>query len=348
MNFPLISIIIINYNGKDLLKRFLPSILNLNYPNYEVILVDNASTDGSIEFLKNNYPKFKIIRVDKNYGTAEGGNIGARYAKGEYLFFISNDMELDKYILNYMIERMDEDKCIGICTCKMKRINESGEKINIIDSVGADLDISGFPSARGINQIDYGQYDYFTEVFFSFGGAMLIRKKIFDRIGGYDSLFFTLADDIDLSWRVRLLGYKVMVEPKAFLYHQSSATLGLKLRRSQKRFLSERNTLRMLLKNYSLTYLSFILPLYLIIFFAEICFFIVVGRFGIAKNVFNSLIWNIKNLKTTLLKRKDIQKVRKIKDRDIFILMLKRSEKIRMFWDYLKNPNAKHWERYFR
>jgi len=344
---PIISIIIINYNGVNLLIQFLHSVANLNYPNYEVIIVDNASTDESVEFLKKYYPQFRIIQADKNYGTAEGSNLGAKYANGEYLFFISNDMQLDKDILNYMVERMEQDKKIGICTCKMKRITEKGERLNIIDSVGGDLDIFGFPSARGINQTDNGQFDNFEEVFFSFGGAMLIRKKIFEEAGGYDKEFFTLADDIDLSWRVRLLGYKVTVEPRAFLYHRVSATLGSKFKRAQKRFLSERNTLRTLLKNYSLDYLTFIFPLYFIILLSEISFFILIGKPAIARSGVDALIWNIRHFRQTMLERKKIQNLRKVKDKDIFRLMLKRSEKIRIFFDYLKNREAEHWRGYF-
>lgn len=346
VNYPKVSIVIVTYNGKELLEKFLPLVASLRYPNYEVIIVDNASKDGTGIFLKVYYPNFRLVEACKNYGTAEGSNIGARTAKGDYLFFISNDMELDKEILKYMIERMLDDKRIGVCTCKMRRITEKGEKLSIIDSIGADLDIFGFPASRGINQPDNGQLDYFSEVFFSFGGAMLIQKKIFMKAEGYDSEFFTLADDIDLCWRVRLLGYKVVAEPKALLYHRVSATLG-SFSRSQKRFMSERNTLRTLLKNYSKGYLTFIIPCYLAILLLEMCFFILICKPLIAQASIKALFWNIKYLKDTFKNRKIAQSSRQIKDSDVWKVMLKKPEKIRLFFDYLQNKKAERWRGYF-
>ena len=347
MKHPLVSVVILNYNGENLLRKFMPSVANLACPNYEVIVVDNASTDESIDFLRKFYPHFKVIRNEKNYGTAEGSNIGAKYSEGEYIFFMSNDMELDPEILNYMIKRMEEDPKIGICTCKMRRITERGERLNIIDSVGGELDIFGFPSARGINEPDYGQYDYFTEVFFSFGGAMLIRKKVFEEVGGYDSEFFTLADDIDLSWRVRLLGYKVVVEPKAFLYHRVSATLGTRFGRSFKRFVSEKNTLRMLLKNYGYLALLFILPGYFLLLLGEIFFFFLIGKPILSKSGIRAFWWNVKHLSQTLRKRKEIQARRILADRKVIKYMRKKSHKFEIFLDFLVNRSSLNWRFYF-
>ncbi|MBU1998203.1 MAG: glycosyltransferase [Candidatus Omnitrophica bacterium] len=347
MNYPKVSVVLINYNGKELLERFFISIVNLNYPDYKLIIVDNASTDASINFLKEKYPKAKVISADKNYGTAEGGNIGARQAEGDYIFFISNDMELDKNILNFMVERMEKDKKIGICTCKMRRITEFGDKLNIIDSVGSDLDVFGFPAARGINEKDFGQLDYFTEVFFSFGGALLIRKDLFFEAGGYDPEVFTLADDIDLSWRVRLLGYKVVVEPKAFLYHRVSATLGSKFKRSQKRFISERNTLRMLLKDYGLFGLLFILPGYMCLLAAEVSFFLMLGKKDLSISGLRAIWWNIKYLSDTWRRRAVIQARRVMGDLAVLKCMRLKSHKLEIFMDYLKHYSSVEWRGYF-
>lgn len=344
--FPLVSVVNITWNGKELLKAHLPSLKNLNYPNYEVIIVDNASTDGSVEFAKNSYPEFKIIQNKKNLGTAEGSNVAIDKTKGKYIFWVSNDMEFDPNILDHIVKHCEEDDSIGICTVKMRRI-KNGELVKEIDSVGADVDIFGFPVSRGINKPDKGQYDYSTEVFFSFGGAMFIRKSVLEEIGGYDPDYLTLGDDIDLSWRAHLAGYKVVVKPRAFLYHRVSATLGTTHSRVQKRYLSERNTLRTLLKNYSKGYLIFILPLYFLILLLEICFFIMVGKPSISKAGINAVTWNIKHFTDTLKKRRKVQNLRKVKDSDIWKLMLKRSEKIRLFFDYLENRKAEHWRGYF-
>lgn len=345
-NYPLVYVVNVTWNGRKLLERHLPSLKNLKYPNYGVIIVDNGSTDDSVEFVKNNYPEFKIIQNKENLGTAEGSNAAIDAARGKYIFWISNDMELDPNILDYLVKRCEEDDSIGICTVKMRRIKNGG-LVKEIDSVGADADIFGFPASRGINGPDNGQFDYFTDVFFSFGGAMFIRKKVLEEIGGYDPAYFTLGDDIDLSWRVHLAGYRVAVEPNAFLYHQVSATLGSTHSRAQKRYLSERNTLRTLLKNYSKGYLFFILPLYFLILLLEICFFIVIGRPSIVKAGIGALHWNIKYFRDTLKERRKAQNLRKVKDVDIWRLMLKRSEKIRIFFDYLRNWRTECWRGYF-
>lgn len=343
---PLVSVVNVTWNGKEFLQAHLPSLKNLKYSNYEVIIVDNASTDGSVEFVRNNYPEFKIIQNKENLGTAEGSNVAVNVAKGKYIFWVSNDMEFDPSILDYLVKRCEENNSIGICTVKMRRI-KNGRLIREIDSVGADVDIFGFPASRGINKPDNGQYDYPTDLFFSFGGAMFIRKKVLEEIGGYDSDYFTLGDDIDLSWRVHLAGYRVVAEPKALLYHRVSATLETTHSRAQKRYLSERNTLRTLLKNYSKGYLIFILPLYFSILLLEVCFFIIVGKPSIAKAGINAVVWNIKHFRDTLEKRRRAQNLRKVKDGDIWKLMLKRSDKIRIFFDYLFNRKAEHWSGYF-
>lgn len=344
---PLCSVIIVTYNGKDLLKRFLPSIVAQDYPNYEVIIVDNASSDGTAKFVKENYPNFRIVACDENYGTAEGSNTGAKHCKGEYILWLSNDMELEPDFIRLLVERSESDPKIGICTCKMRRWDTNNNKTNIIDSVGGNIDIFGFPDARGINQVDNGQLNGFGEVFFSFGGAMLIKREVFEKTGGYDRCYFTLGDDIDLSWRTWLLGYKVTAEPGAVLYHRVSATLGTLFGRSQKRFWSERNTLRSILKNYSFYNLIMVLPGYFSLSLAEMTFFLALGKTQLTIAEIRAITWNIKNLADTLEQREHIQHTRVIGDGEIKKRMLKRPQKIEVFRYYLKNRHTEEWKRYF-
>lgn len=343
---PFVSVVNVTWNGRRLLEKHLPSLGNLRYPNYEVIIVDNGSTDGSVEFVKRNYPEFKIIQNERNLGTAEGSNVAIKEAKGKYIFWVSNDMEFDPDILDHLVSRCESDETIGICTVKMLRIKNE-EFTREIDSVGADIDIFGFPISRGINETDNGQYDYFTDIFFSFGGAMFIKKKVLDIVGSYDPDYLTLADDIDLSWRVHLAGFRVVVDPKSFLYHRVSATLCTTHNRAQKRYLSERNTLRTLLKNSSIGYLFFVLPTYLIILFLEIFFYITIGKFEIVKSVTNALAWNLSNFKDTMDKRHFVQSFRVVNDSVIIKKMSKKPEKIWYFFDFIANRKANRWARYF-
>jgi len=344
---PLCSVIIINYNGRKLLKRFLPSIERLNYENYEVIIIDNASRDDSVLFVKSHYPQFKIVKNPQNFGTAEGSNSGIPHAKGEYILWLSNDMELDPSLLRLMVETAESSPDIGVCTCKMRRITVQGEKLNIIDSVGGDIDIFGFPSARGINEPDKGQLDEVSEVFFSFGGAMLIKQEVINKIGAYDPTFFTLADDIDLCWRAHLAGYKVVVQPKAVLYHRVSATLGTIFRRSRKRYVSEKNTFRMLLKNYSSSTLAKVLPPYLGLLTAEITLFLMLRKFRLVTAYLKAILWNLYNFRDAWTQHVAIQQLRVISDKDIQKMMYRKSFKIKILKEFLGARKSASWQAYF-
>ncbi len=345
-NHPLVSVVLVTWNGEALLRAHLPSLLALDYPAFEVIVVDNGSTDGTVTYLRTTYPSIRVIVNPINLGTAEGSNVAIPVSRGKYIFWVSNDMEFDRDILRHLVRRGEEDEAIGICTVKMLRIRE-GKLVREIDSVGANLDVFGFPDARGINQPDGGQFDSFREVFFSFGGAMFIRRSVLEITGGFDPDYLTLADDIDLSWRVRLAGFKVMVEPKAFLYHRVSATLSKSHNRPQKRFISERNTLRTLLKNYSAGYLSFILPLYGILLLGEMLFFLLLGKWAMSRAGWRAIVWNASRLRATRELRRRVQGIRRVPDRAVVAHMLKRSEKLLLFWDFVFRRRLGDWSGYF-
>lgn len=347
-DLPLVSIIVLNYNGRPLLEKFLSSVVNLDYANKELIVIDNASIDGSVEFLKLHYPDIKVIVNPQNLGTAEASNIGARHSKGDFILWLSNDMEVQPSMLQHMLKHLLEDTTIGICTCKMKSITASGQKLNVIDRVGGDLDIFGFPYERGLNELDTGKWDNFSEVFFSFGGAMLIKREVFESTGGYDAATFTLADDIDLCWRARLLGYRIVVEPKALLYHQASATLGSIYGRGYKRFLSEKNTIRALLKNYTPLSLIAISPLYFLLLCGELMFFLALGKLILFKAVIKAVRQNFLELPDILRQRKIIQSRRVKSEADIFRALKKKSHKFGKFMDFLHTSGrGPYWYNYF-
>ncbi len=344
---PLVSVIIVSLKGRKLLEQFLPSVLGMKYRPMEVILVDNASNDGSVEFVRDRYPQVKIVVNEENLGTAEGGNSGLPAAKGKYVFWISNDMEMDPDMLTYLVETASSNPTIGICTCKMRRILPDGTKLNVIDSVGASMDIFGTPAARGINEVDKGQWDFPADVFFSFGGALLIKRSVLEQIKGYDPRIFTLGDDIDICWRVLLLGYRVVADPRAVLYHRVSVTLGKYFSRSNKRFLAERGAWIGMLKNYSGRTLAFVVPSYLVILTGEVVFLILAGKGEMGKASIKAVIWNLRNLPETIIDRRVVKANRRVTDRELRRLMLPGCQKIRVFQDYLANRNNEEWRNYF-
>lgn len=336
---PLVSVVIVTYNGRQLLEQFTSSIAAQDYPNLECIVVVTETGDGSAEWIHSTYPHWKVVQHANNDGASADYNRGAFVATGKLIFGISNDMWFEPDCISKMARRMLADPTIGICTCKILRMTPNGQRTLIIDNLGGNIDFFGCAQAVGFLEEDRGQCDGVDEVFFSYGGAMMIRKTAFDRAGGYDGVAFALADDVDLSWRVRLLGYKVVVEPAAVLYHRVSATLS-KVDRGQRRFWSERNTLRMLLKNYSAPTLFWVLPCYTILLFMELAFYISLRRWDVGSRVLAAAIWNLTHWRETRLLRRQIQTSRVIPDWAILRRANKFSWKLGVAKDVIRNPSV--------
>ncbi|URZ00145.1 glycosyltransferase [Clostridium felsineum] len=251
-SYPKVSFIIVNYNGLQHLKNCFSELKNLAYPSdkIEYIVVDNGSKDGSVEFLKKNYPAVKIIRNDSNEGFAKPNDDAAKIAEGEYLALINNDMKLDKNWLNDMFETLqncndDSYVCVG-----SKILNWDGSKL---DFAGGSVSFAGYGY-----QYDYGmdikdankKYNEDRDILFACGGSMLIKKDVFLEIGGFDKDYFAYYEDVDLGWRLWVLGYKVKFCSKAICYHRHNGT-SKKFNQHKMKTLFERNALYTIYKNYS-------------------------------------------------------------------------------------------------
>ena len=212
MSSPKISVIIVNYNGKKLLENCLESLFKTDYNNFEVILVDNNSTDGSMEFVTKNYPKIIVIKLDSNKGFAEPNNIGAKIAKGEYLLFLNNDTVTTTNFISEMVKVLEKDEKIAICQSLLLKPDGN------IDSSGDFID------KMGIVYNSKTKIDEIKEISSARGACMLIRKKIFDKLGGFDEKFFFSFEDVDLGWRSWILGYKVVIVPNSIVYHDAGKT----------------------------------------------------------------------------------------------------------------------------
>ena len=326
-----VSVIILNYNGKDLLSECIEGVKKQTVPADEIIVLDNASTDESVSFMKRQYPEVIVVENGFNAGTAQGSKIAADHANGEFLVFMSNDIVMDKECLAYLVNTMGQDEQIGICTSVLLNYYKdetSGE--NLIDNAGGFIDKFGFPVPFG-NRKKIDLIPESKEVFFSYGGCFIIRKSLFDKVGGFDNKFFTLNDDVDLSWRVRLFGYKVIYDRNAFVFHHVSATLKHVFVRARKRYWSERNIFRTMLKNYSGLSLFAILPVYFILLAAEAIYYLIRLKFPLCLSIVKAFFWNIINLADTLRLRSYVQKSRRIPEKVITSLFLPGSEKIRSF-----------------
>jgi len=213
MQSPKVSVIIVNFNGKNLLEKCLNSLFKIDYENFEVILVDNNSTDDSVEFIRKNYASIILIKLDSNKGFAEPNNIGSKSAKGEYLLFLNNDTVVTPNFISEMIKVIENNDQIGICQSLLLKPN------NTVDSSGDFIDGLGvvFSSKKIPNNIE--------KISSAKGASLLIRKKLFTDLGGFDKKFFATFEDVDLGWRTWILGYNVVIVPKSIVYHVGGQTI---------------------------------------------------------------------------------------------------------------------------
>lgn len=254
---PLVSVIVINYNGKEFLKDCLESIYGQTYHNFELILVDNGSTDGSVQFIKEKFPDTILIENKENLGFAVANNQGIEISRGKYVALLNNDTVVDRdWLKNLVTAAESSSENTGMWAGKILSL----ENPNIIDSVGG-LIISndGIAKGRGRLERDIGQYDREEEVFIPSACAALYRKRMFDEVGLFDEDFFAYCEDTDLGLRARLAGWKTISAPKAVVYHHYSGTTGKYT--SIKAYLVERNHIWLAIKNFPLSKLL-LLPLY--------------------------------------------------------------------------------------
>ena len=236
MSAPKVSIIIVNYNGKELLQKCLDSLLKVNYDNFEIILVDNNSTDGTVEFITKNYPSLIIIKLDSNKGFAEPNNVAAKISKGKYLLFLNNDTVVTPNFISEMVKVMETDKKIAVCQSLLLKPDGS------IDSSGDFIDHLGvvYNSKTKIDEI--------REVSSARGASMLVRSDIFDKLDGFDQKFFVTFEDVDLCWRSWILGYRVLIIPTSIVYHEGGITI--KKIKSEIAFHGFKNQLAMKITNF--------------------------------------------------------------------------------------------------
>jgi hypothetical protein len=300
----MVSIIILNVNEKDFILPCLNSIKSMNFPyKYEIIVVDNGSTDNSQEFIKKNFPYVKLIENKENLGYAEGNNIGAKVAKGKYLVLLNNDTQVTKNWLSNLLKVAESDEKIGICAPKQLM----GDKKTILYGGGA-INYIGLSYSINMYKKDFKETET-KETAFASGAALFIRKDIVDKIGLFDKDYFIYHEDVDLSWRVRLAGYKVMYVPTSIIYHYFKFK-----RRPQKMYLLEKNRLMTILKNYSSKSILLVLPMLLFFEFPIFSYSIASGWLVFK---IKSYLYIIQNFGKIIKKRQSIQRLRKIDDKEI-------------------------------
>jgi GT2 family glycosyltransferase len=315
------------------LEECLRSIFSSVYKDFEVIVIDNASSDGSAGNARRLFPTAEVIVAGTNLGYARGSNEAASRAKGKYLLFLNSDVEIDEHLIGVLVNKMESDMSVGALGAKVLL----DRKKRTIDCVGGfECDEFGYgirPVGHG--QVDHGQYDHRSEVFGIAGMCFMTRREVFENVGRFDPSFFLLVEDIDLTWRIRLSGYAVKVEPSATIVHRSMGTFSKeRVKRERVRYLAERNTLRMLLKNYSRSTLLTVLPRYFATLVAETLFYLLLRKPQMAGSNIRAVWWNISQ-RDTYAWRRYVQSNRKVGDKDIRLKMVETNLKIDLLKRFL-------------
>ena len=247
---PSVAVVILNWNGREFLKKFLPGVLKHSGRDAEVIVADNASTDSSIEFLQEHFPGVRIIQNRTNGGFARGYNEALSQVDADYFVLLNSDIEVTENWIRPVIELMETDPMIAACQPKLRSYH-TPEKFEYAGAAGGYIDKFGYPFCRGRifleTEEDLGQYDDVKEVFWATGACMFVRSELYRQFGGLDEDFFAHMEEIDFCWRLKNAGYKIMYCPGSVVYHVGGGTLPKKS--SHKTYLNFRNNLALLYKN---------------------------------------------------------------------------------------------------
>ena len=258
---PLVSIVILNYNGAHYLRTFLPSVLATTYEHKEVVVADNGSTDDSLTLLAAEFPTVKVIQNSTNEGFAGGYNWALKQVNAAYYILLNSDVAVDPSWVDPLVELMESNEKIGACQPKILAHKEP-TCFEYAGASGGWIDSLGYPFSRGrvfdVCEQDNGQYNQNERIFWASGAAMMIRSNLFHALGGFDASFFAHQEEIDLCWRMQLAGYELYACPNAVVYHVGAGTLP---RGGRKVYLNFRNNLIMLSKNLPLQELIWKIPL---------------------------------------------------------------------------------------
>jgi len=260
-NAPGVAVVILNWNGKHFLQRFLPSVLSAAASSYEVIIADNGSTDDSVDWLQQNHPAVRVILLGQNFGFAKGYNEALKLVTADYYVLLNSDVAVRAGWTEPIIALMESDKAIAACQPKLL-MEDNHNMFEYAGAAGGWIDAFGYPFARGrvfdVCEEDNGQYNDAADVFWASGAAMFVRSTAYHACAGLDEYFCAHMEEIDLCWRLQLAGYRIMVCPASEVYHVGGGTLPKG--NSRKVYLNFRNNLIMLAKNLPLAKLLWVLP----------------------------------------------------------------------------------------
>jgi GT2 family glycosyltransferase len=301
---PKASVIIVNTNELHHLRRCIPSIFRQRYPEYEVLVVDNASTDGSLDYLARQFPQVRVIRNAANLGYAGANNVGFKHASGEYIAVLNPDTQVEPDWLRELVIALQADAGAGLATPKILMMDDPTR----VNTCGNEITFTGLTFCRGLDQPaeKYNQPDVVSAVS---GAAFAIKRSVLEQIGGFDESFFIYYEDTDLSLRAMLAGYTCLYVPTSVVYHQYALRFG-----PRKCFLQERNRYFSLLKTLRWRTLMVLLPLLLLSELIAWGYVLLRGPEHVRSKL-RSYAWLIGNRQRILEARRRVQGLRRVDDR---------------------------------
>ena len=299
-----LTVVVPNWNGERFLETCLGSLREQTFENFETVLVDNGSTDGSVELVSRSFPEVRIVRIPENRGFSAAANAGIRSSDAELVTLLNNDTEQDAGWLESLVQIADTHPGAGFFASKLVDFQNR----RTLDGAGDALRRSGLPYRVGHGERDRGQYDEARYVFGACAAAALYRREMLEEIGLFDEDFFAYCEDGDLSFRAQLAGYRCLYVPEAIVYHLGSASTGGKRSPTATR-LGTRNGLWLLVKNLPAPLVPAFLPFF---FMGQLSRLTVTAVSGVWRAHFRGLSEGVRLLAPVLKKRREIQKGRKV------------------------------------
>lgn len=285
-----VAIVILNWNGKQMMMSYLPSVIQYSREEASIIVADNASTDGSVQWLREHHPEVRVIELDKNYGFAEGYNRALKQVQAQYYVILNSDVQVTHHWLTPLIENMDAHEEVAACQPKLLSVADN-DSFEYAGAAGGFIDRFGYPFCRGrifdtVEQ-DQGQYDEDAEILWATGACLMIRSADFWRAGGFDGRFFAHNEEIDLCWRLHDMGRKIYCYPDSEVFHVGGGTLPKN--NPMKTYLNFRNNLTMLYKNLPESDFHYVLRMrWLLDYVAAFATLLMHGNWGDFKAIFKA------------------------------------------------------------
>ncbi len=292
--FPLVSIITINFNQPKITCEFLRSLEKLSYPNFEVIVIDNASSEDPTPFIKSEFPFVRLYRTKKNLGFSGGNNLGIKLAMGEYFFIVNNDTEIvDGNLIEKLIEPMQHDSLIGMVSPKIRYFDHP----EVIQFAGYNKinSFTGRNSQVGDHEVDKGQYNTSGFTHYANGAAMMVKKEVVSNVGVFTDHFFLMYEELDWSAQTIKYGYKIYYQAEVYLLHKESMSVGKTS--PLKVYYNNRNRIMFMRRNTNSFELAcFLLYLTILTIPKNIFTFLIKRQFQHLKAFVQAIVWNLKNI----------------------------------------------------